>query len=526
MTRQPTVHLLSLGCPKNRVDSEVMLGHLVRDGYSPVDSPDNADVIVVNTCAFIDAAKEESVDAILEMGQYKRNGKRKGHTPKLVVAGCLSQRYGDQLAQEIPEVDHFLGTGNFETISHVLHGRTAQSTHRLPIVGQMGTSAEGHRREHGNHAQHSRLQGRNKLVPYRHDFDPTASRPVFIPDPDFSLTATSPRVSTLPGYTSYLKISEGCSNTCSFCIIPKLRGPQRSRALPDILEETHQLLDRGVVELNLIAQDLCAYGKDLQPKQGLAALLRALDKAAAQADHPVWIRCLYAYPRGLTREVIEVLTRANHIVPYLDMPLQHVSDKILRGMRRGKGGEATKDLLRRLRRAIPNLVLRTTFITGLPGETDDDFHELMEFVEELRFQHMGVFTYSVEEDTPAATMSGQVAADIAEERREKLMALQQQISRDYQDDLCGQTLDVLVEGVSQQSDLLLQGRHKGQAPDIDGLTYITAGCASPGEVVSVLIEEAGDYDLAGPIVEPFRGYDEQPTRGVKNKTPQALDTAR
>lgn len=469
--------MVSLGCPKNRVDSEVMLGHLAADGYQHVNDAEQADLLVVNTCAFIDAAKEESVDAILEAAEIKSRGKQ-----RLVVAGCLSQRYAPELAKEIPEVDHFVGTGNFESIREVVADAGRVS---LPIIGQP--------------TPHPRLRGRNPLRPYRHEpSDPDAPQ-VYIPDPDFTIRADSPRVASQPFYTHYLKVSEGCSNSCAFCIIPKLRGPQRSRSIADIVAEAESRVAAGTVELNLIAQDLCAYGKDRGDNESLAKLLRALNEVGERADHPVWIRCMYAYPRGLTREVIEVLGSSRHIVPYLDMPLQHISDRLLRRMKRGKGGEATWELLRRLRASIPELTLRTTFITGLPGETDEDFDELVAFVDELRFERMGVFSYSPEEDTPAAEMAEQVPHELAEERRKRLMALQQEISSEQQEQLIGQTLDVLVEGVSDETDLLLQGRHVGQAPDIDGVTYISRGNASPGEVVRVVVEETGDYDVAGPL---------------------------
>ena len=429
--KTPTVHLMSLGCPKNRVDSEVILGHMAADGYVPVGRPQDADVIVVNTCGFIDAAKEESVDAILDMARHKEGGRAQ----KLVVAGCLSQRYAPELAKEIPEVDHFLGTGNFEQVREVLSSDNTKNrgAHpHLPVVGQLSTSAEGHRREHGNHRTHPRLVGRNRLVPYRHELDSKAERPVFVPDPDFTISADSPRLSTLPHYTAYVKVSEGCSNTCAFCIIPKLRGPQRSRPIADIVAEVERLQASGAVEVNLIAQDLCAYGKDLEHRQTLAQLLRALEKVGERARGPFWIRCLYAYPKGLTRDVIRVMSQAEYILPYLDIPLQHIADPILRRMRRGKGGPATKELLRTLRAEVPNLTLRTTMITGLPGETEADFEELCDFVGEIRFERMGVFTYSREEDTLAAEMSGQVSPEIAQERRHRLMSLQREISKEQQ----------------------------------------------------------------------------------------------
>ncbi len=480
--KQKTVHFVSLGCPKNRVDSEVMLGHLAAEGYTHADSPDDAQVLVVNTCAFIDAAKEESVDAILEMARHKTAGK------KLVVAGCLSQRYAPDLAREIPEVDHFLGTGNFETIAGVLRGE-AHHHPALPILG-VGNAAS----RTAESKPHPRLVGKNKLVPYRHVED--APERAVVPDPDFTLSSASPRQSSTPAHMAYVKVSEGCSNTCAFCIIPKLRGPQRSRPIADILREVEGLLARGVVELNLIAQDLCAFGKDREPRESLAELLRALDGFGGD----YWVRCLYAYPRGLTQEVMDLLGSSRHVIPYLDMPLQHIADPILSSMKRGKGGPATWELVRRLRKSVPNLTLRTTFITGLPGETDRDFEELMEFARETRFERLGVFTYSPEEDTPAADMPGQVPEEIAATRKDRLMALQQEISKEQQEAMIGRTIEVLVEGVSDESEYLLQGRHVGQAPDIDGVTYVTDGTASPGQIVRVQIDQAGDYDLAGPIV--------------------------
>ena len=482
--KEQTVHMVSLGCPKNRVDSEVMLGHLLGDGYRPVPLADEADVIIVNTCGFIDEAKEESIDAILEMEDHKRDGR----CTKLVVAGCLSQRYAPDLARELTHVDHFLGTGNLDEIAGVLNPvgvaeKAAQSSGpRLKILDD-----------------HARLRGANKLVTFRHS-EYVDGDLVHIPDPTFTLSAETPRISTLPPHSRYVKISEGCSNTCSFCIIPKLRGPQRSRPIADILSEVGGLLDQGAVELNLIAQDLCAYGNDRDGNETLAQLLRQLDGLAAGANRPVWFRCLYAYPRGLTSKVMDAMADSATILPYLDMPLQHISDSMLRRMRRGKGGESTKQLLRRLRERIPNLTLRTTFITGMPGETEADFQELCELVSELRFENMGVFVYSPEDGTPAADMPDQVPHEVAQERRDALMALQRTISQEQQEALVGQELDVLVEGVSEETELLLQGRHRGQAPQIDGVTYINDGTASPGDVVRIRVEEATDYDVVGGII--------------------------
>jgi len=483
MKETQTVHMVSLGCPKNRVDSEVMLGHMLGAGYRPVDDPEGADVVVVNTCGFIEAAKEESIDVILEMEDLKKSG----NCGKLVVTGCLSQRYAPDLAKEMPQVDHFLGTGNFEEIARVLEGqverpRDATGSTLLPIV-------QGH----------PRLEGRNKLVPFRFS-ENVDDRSIYIPDPAFHISSDSPRVSTQPHYTRYLKVSEGCSNTCSFCIIPKLRGPQRSRTIEDIVREAHVLRESGTVEFNLVAQDLCAFGTDRKPRESLADLFRALNKVGQDTDGPMWIRAMYAYPRGLTTEVMQVMADSEYILPYLDMPLQHMSDSMLRRMRRGRGGESTLELLRKLRTTIPGLTLRTTFITGLPGETEQDFEELCDVVKEIRFENMGVFVYSAEEGTPAADMEGQIPTEVAEQRRDKLMEIQQRLSAEQQQAMIGQQVEVLVEGVSDETELLLKGRHRGQAPDIDGITYINDGTASPGDLVTIEVEDAMNYDLVGGIV--------------------------
>jgi ribosomal protein S12 methylthiotransferase len=402
----------------------------------------------------------------LDLAEHKADGQK-----RLVVTGCMSQRYGNELAAEMPEVDLFLGTGNFAELPARLEGRVSP---RLPV-----------------------------LQPEAHAHDcapvPAASERVVLGAPGSLAWADAPRVMSQPSYSTYIKISEGCSNRCSFCVIPQVRGDQRSRTKADLCAELTHLIERGVVEVNLIAQDLCAYGKDLTPKANLAQLLRALDGVASEAGRPVWLRCLYAYPRGLTSEVMRVLANARCILPYLDIPLQHVSDNVLRRMRRGKGGASTKALIRRLRKEIPNLTLRTTFITGFPGETEVDFAELSDFIDEIRFERMGVFAYSREEGTEAAVMPDQVDPEVGQARHEALLARQVAISREQQRALVGRTLTVLVEGESDESELLLQGRHAGQAPEIDGLTYITAGTAAPGDLVEVEIDQAADYDLAGRI---------------------------
>jgi ribosomal protein S12 methylthiotransferase len=445
--QQAKVHIFSLGCAKNRVDSEVMLGHLVEGGLEPVADAESADVLIVNTCGFIGDARQESVDAIAEMAEVKARSRGK----KLVVTGCLSQVAAPELAKDWPEVDAFLGSGDADKIL-----ATVKRTGRL----------------------------RAPKSPF--------------PDPDFTLSAASPRLLSL-AYSAYVKISEGCSNTCAFCSIPSMRGKQKSRTVADVVAEVENLRASGVVEVNLIAQDLCAFGKDRGSGETLADLLRALD-AIDIGEQPYWIRCLYAYPRGLTQEVQEILAGAEHIVPYLDMPLQHASDAVLRRMRRGKGGPATRALVERLRANHPKLTLRTTFLVGFPGETKQDFAELVQFVKDMRFERMGVFSYSPEEVTPSAHMPEQVPHELAEERRGVLLELQRKISHKQHAALRGKTLDVLVEGLSPETELLLQGRHACQAPEVDGVTYINDGTAKPGDVVRVKISQAGDYDLVGGIV--------------------------
>jgi ribosomal protein S12 methylthiotransferase len=445
---QAKVHIFSLGCAKNRVDSEVMLGHLLEGGLQPVGDAEAADVLIVNTCGFIGDAQRESVEAIAEMAMVKAQGKGK----KLVVTGCLSQVAAPELAKEWPEVDAFLGTGDVDKILATVKKATRTRAPKQPF-----------------------------------------------PDPDFTLTAASPRVLSL-SYSAYVKISEGCSNACSFCSIPSMRGKQKSRTVADVVAEVENLRAAGVVEVNLIAQDLCAFGKDRGEGETLADLLRALDDIAV-GDQPYWLRCLYAYPRGLTAEVQSILAHAKHIVPYLDMPLQHASDQVLRRMKRGKGGAATRALVERLRENHPRLTLRTTFLVGFPGETKEDFQELVSFVKDMRFERMGVFSYSPEEVTPSAHMPDQVPHELAEERRMTLLELQRKISRKQHAALRGKTLEVLIEGVSEESELLLQGRHAGQAPEVDGVTYINDGTANPGDVVKVKIHQSGDYDLVGAIVD-------------------------
>jgi ribosomal protein S12 methylthiotransferase len=439
---QKALYMATLGCPKNRVDSEVMLGTLGARGYTLVERPEDASVIVVNTCAFIGPAKQESVDTILELAEYKKSGR----CNTLVVTGCLSQRYGPELAKEMPEVDHFLGTGAYVQIGDLL-------------------AAEA------------------------------APRQV-IPDPHYVHDARTPKVNSSPKWTAYLKISEGCDNACAFCIIPTLRGAQRSRPIDDLVAEARTLAASGVRELNLVAQDLTAYGHDLPGRPQLHQLLEALCAVDVR-----WIRLHYAYPRVFPDALIEVMAREPKIAKYLDMPLQHSSDRLLRSMRRGRDSAFLVALLAKLRARIPALTFRTSLIAGLPGETEEDFELLKEFVRTQRFERMGCFQYSDEEGTAAYDFPDKVPQKVIERRWREVMAIQKRINREQNRALIGKRLEVLVEGPSPESEHLLVGRHEGQAPDIDGVVYINDGFGYPGELVTVEVTEAHDYDLVGRVVD-------------------------
>ncbi len=437
-----SLYMMTLGCPKNRVDSEVMLGTLAGRGYQLVQAPEEAEVIVVNTCAFIGPAKQESVDNILELAEYKKSGK----CGTLVVTGCLSQRYGADLSKQMPEVDHFLGTSAYAQIGDLL-------------------AAEASPRQ-------------------------------VIPDPEYIHDAKTPRTNSMPEHTAYLKISEGCDNACAFCIIPKLRGAQRSRPIADLVAEAAKLADSGVAELNLVAQDLTAYGHDLPGRPKLHELLKALCQVDVR-----WIRLHYAYPRVFPDELIDVMATEKKIAKYLDMPVQHASDKLLMSMKRGRNAEFLAQLLKKLRARVPGLMIRTSVIAGLPGETEEDFQLLCDFVKEQRFERLGCFQYSDEEDTAAYDMADKVPQQTIERRWREVMAIQKRINREQNKALVGKRLEVLVEGASEETEHLLVGRHEGQAPEIDGQVYINDGMAYPGEFVTVEVTEAHDYDLVGRVVE-------------------------
>jgi ribosomal protein S12 methylthiotransferase len=447
VTRTESVHFVSLGCPKNLVDSEVMLGDLMKNRYTSVDDPEAADVIVVNTCSFIASATQESVDTILEMSEHKKNGK----CSTLIVTGCLAQRHAHELEKELPEVDYFLGTGEYQNLTKVLSERPAQRA----FVG---------------------------IPHYIHD-------------------ENTPKILSKAPYTAYLKISEGCRHRCSFCIIPTLRGDLRSRTIESIVHEAQQLAERGVVELNLVSQDSNSFGYDRVGGIGRRTELGKLLKQLGKVDGIRWIRLLYMYPLGFPEELMDVIAEEPKVVKYVDMPLQHITTGMLRQMNRGVGGDKVRNLVRKLRTRIPGLTLRTTFIVGFPGETDADFQALKDFVEEIRFERMGVFTYSPEQGTPAADLESQVAEKVKRARQRELMAIQKKISKAYYKSLVGTVQDVLVEGESDETDLLLQGRMATQAPDIDGRVLINSGNAQIGSIVKVKMTRALDYDVIGEIVE-------------------------
>jgi ribosomal protein S12 methylthiotransferase len=437
------VHFLTLGCPKNQVDSELMLGTLTREGHELVLDPEAADVLVVNTCAFIGPAKEESIDAILDAARVKaaRSGRR------LVVTGCLAQRYADDLRTSLPEVDVFVGTGDLTRIAEAVEAPAADA----PVV----------------------YRGAQHVLP-RH--------------------ATSPRLRTGAWWTSYLKISEGCDHACSFCIIPKIRGRHESRPVTDLLGEAEALAADGAVELNLIAQDSTAYGRDLAGDASLARLLRAL---AVRVPSIRWLRLLYAYPASVTDDLLEVMASEPAVCRYLDMPLQHASDRMLRAMRRERSGRALRELVARIRAAVPGIALRTAFIVGFPGETDDDVQALCDFVEELAFDRVGVFRYSREEDTAAASLAGHLPERVKQARWERVMETQARVAAGVARAQVGCDVQVLLE--EQTGPGTFAGRTATQAPEIDG-GVLVEGEGRPGELVVARIVAADVYDLRGRIL--------------------------
>jgi ribosomal protein S12 methylthiotransferase len=436
------VFLISLGCPKNRVDSEVILGLLADDGLVPTPSLDEADVVIINTCAFIQEAVQESIEAILEVAQTKE--KRTG--TKLIVTGCLPQRYGEELAREIPQVDLWVGTSEFPRIPWLLRG---------------GESA------------------------------------ALIKKPRYLYDHRTPRMITNIPHSVYVKIAEGCFHACTFCLIPRLRGPYRSREMYSVIQEVDQLVAGGAAEIILVAQDTTAYGADLREKNGLYRLLKELIKISGLQ----WIRVLYAYPRSdnFLPSLLEMIAGEEKICPYLDIPIQHINAKILQRMGRRASERETRALINRIKKDYPEIHLRTTLMVGFPGEGEREFKELLTFVREAEFTHLGVFTYSPEEGTKAARIKHRIPSKLAAERAARIMELQQGISWKKNKELIGSTLPVLIDGIGSGAKKGLQGRTAFQAPEIDGVVHIKRGKSHGGDMVLVKITHAGPYDLVGEI---------------------------
>jgi ribosomal protein S12 methylthiotransferase len=440
------IGFVSLGCPKNLVDTEVMMGQLVSDGHELTPSAAEADVIVVNTCSFIEPAKQESVDTILEMAEYKRTGRAR----RLIVAGCLVERYREEIRANIPEVDAVVGTNELDRIAKLCEGAEVTDSRPEPYL--------------------------------YHD-----------------LTA---RVLTTPRHSAYIKIAEGCDHPCSFCIIPQFRGKFRSRRFESVIAEASRMLASGVREINLIGQDTTCYGEDLGLKNGLADLLSRL--AQIPGEQPKWIRFLYAYPNKVTGRLLDTIAQHDSLVKYIDIPLQHANAQVLKRMKRGGNGDIFLKLIEKIRATIPGVAIRTSMIVGFPGETDDEFEELCQFVQAARFDRLGVFAYSDEETSKSFELSGKVDRRTMYKRKRRLLSLQRKISRTRNQELAGREFPVLIEGPAKETELLWQGRLSTQAPEIDGVCLINDfGPAEPrvGEMRTIRIAEAHDYDLVGSLVD-------------------------
>ena len=444
------VHFISLGCPKNLVDSEIMAGTLMKDGYEVVGEAEDADTVIVNTCGFVEDSKKESIQRIFDMSALKEEGKIK----KVVVAGCLTQRYKTDLVDSIPEADLFVGSGEFQNISKILKNHDA-----------------------GNKTK------------------------TFFNLPTYLQEAETPRVNSQPKHRAYLKISEGCMKRCAFCAIPLIRGNLQSRTITNVVNEAKLLVAGGVKELIIISHDFTDYGFDLtrknpEAKESPLELLKALN----EVDGAEWIRLLYLYPDGITDEMVDLIKNSKKLVKYFDMPLQHINSQVLKSMNRKMTREEIEEALRKIRTNIPEAVIRTQFIVGFPGETGEQFEELLAFIAEQQFDRVGCFKYSPEENTPGGRMENQIDEETKQRRFEAVMEVQQNISREKHRAFIGKTVEVLVEGYSEETDLLLQGRTSQQAPEIDGVVLINDGQAKVGDMVKVLVTDSMEYDLIGEIV--------------------------
>ena len=437
---------ISLGCAKNLVDTEVMLGILQDNGIELTPDPAEADILIVNTCAFIQSAKEESITTVLNMAEYKENGKCRS----LIIAGCLGQRYKQELLDDIPEADAIVGTGAWQRIMEAV--RETLLGNRVVIAGESEIIYDEH----------------------------------------------MPRITTTPSYSAYVKIAEGCDHRCAFCAIPMVRGHYRSRTIEDIGHEVQRLAARGVREINLIAQDTTNYGSDLYGRPSLARLLREL----CQIEDVHWIRILYCYPNTFTDELIDTIATEKKVCKYVDLPLQHAHNSVLRSMRRADTRESVETLLAKIRERIPGVTIRSTFIVGFPGETAAQYQTLRTFVEQQRFDKVGVFTYSREEDTPAYSMANQVPEDVMQERYHDLMSVQCKISEELNQALEGKEIDVLVEGRDEEQPNIAYGRSYREAPEVDGQVYIEGDTDSqPGDVVRVRIAQGFTYDIVGERID-------------------------
>jgi ribosomal protein S12 methylthiotransferase len=494
----PTVGFISLGCPKNLVDSEVMMGLLDRAGARLTAHPEEAEILIVNTCSFIDTAKQESVDTILEMARHKSSGRAK----KLIVAGCLVERYRDEIRKSIPEVDAVVGTGELEAILEAAGLAPIAAPSPFYILSGSGSAevrpgvesrAATHKHDHGSRPEgdHREQQGR-----FRRDDWQGATHLL----PTYLYDETTPRFLTTPKSSAYIKIAEGCDHPCSFCIIPNLRGKFRSRRFESVVAEARQLVARGVREITLIGQDTTCYGEDLGLKDGLAQLLDAL----AQIDGLRWLRFLYAYPNRITNRLLDTIARHDNICKYLDLPLQHAAPAVLKRMKRGGGAEIFLKTLEKVRATVPGIALRTSFIVGFPGESLRDFEVLQEFIGEARFDWLGVFNYSDEEGSGAFSLDAKIPKRMIEARKRKLMKIQQAISKRAKQQWVGRELVVLAEGESEETPLLWEGRTEFHAPEIDGKLYINdfgeLAALEPSRFYRAQITEAHEYDVVARIL--------------------------
>ncbi|MEO7650987.1 MAG: 30S ribosomal protein S12 methylthiotransferase RimO [Bryobacteraceae bacterium] len=463
------VGFVSLGCPKNLVDSEVMMGELVSRGHMLTTEPGDADVLVVNTCSFIDPAKQESIDTILEMAEYKKTGRAQ----KLIVAGCLVERYRDDIRKNMPEVDAVIGTNELGQIVSLCEGLEAASAPAVPYL--------------------------------YHDL--------------------TPRVLATPNHFAYIKIAEGCDHPCTFCVIPQYRGQFRSRRFESVVSEATGLFAQGIREINLIGQDTTCFGEDMGIPDGLAALLARL--AQIETPQEKWIRFLYAYPNKVTQRLLDTISEHKSLAKYIDMPLQHASAHVLKRMKRGASGDIFLKLIERIRRTIPGVAIRTSMIVGFPGETASDFEELCQFVEAAQFDRLGVFTYSDEDTSASYALDSKVDGRTMYNRKRRLLSLQRKVSKKRNRKLLGENVSVLVEGRSPETDLLWQGRMPTQAPEIDGVTLINDYEGSeplPGQIRRLRITETHDYDLVGTLLTPDETEARRPPRraasGLINIIPQ------